>query len=72
MKNWIGKKIKVDGFSITDYNLINRDFVVADIEDDIVLTKCGHKIEQSSDRTIYNKNNRRVMLEARIDWDNAK
>ena len=72
MNNWMGKKIKVDGFSIADYNLINREFVIADIEDDIVLTKCGHTIEQCGDRTIYNKNNRRVMLEARIDWDNVK
>ena len=72
MNKWIGKKIKVDGFSIADYNLINREFVVANIEDDIVLTECGHSIEQYGDRTIYNKNNRRVMLEARIDWDNAK
>ena len=72
MNKWIGKKIKVDGFSIADYNLINREFVISDIEDDIVLTECGHSIEQYGDRTIYNKNNRRVMLEARIDWDNAK
>ena len=72
MNNWIGKKIKVDGFSVTDYNYINRDFIVADIEGDIILTECGHSIEQYGDRTIYNKNNRRMMLEARINWDNAK
>jgi hypothetical protein len=72
MSNWIGKKIKVDGFSVTDYNYINRNFVIANIREDIILTECGHSIEQYGDRTIYNKNNRRIMLEARIDWDNAK
>ena len=72
MSKWVGKQIKVDGFSITDYNLINREFVIADIENDVVLTKCGHTIEQHGERTIYNKNNRRIMLEARIDWDSVK
>ena len=72
MSNWIGKQIQVDGFTIKDWNDISRKFIIADIESDMVRTECGHTIDLSGDRTVWNKNNRRVMVEARIDWDNAE
>jgi hypothetical protein len=72
MSKYIGKKIKVEGFTIKGFNELSRVYIVAKIDDEQIITKCGHTIELAWDRTVYGANNRRVMTEARVCWDSAQ
>ena len=67
MNKWIGQEVTVEGLTIVGCKDISKVLTIESITEDETVFTCGHVLENwSGDKTLTNKNNRRVMLCAQI------